>query len=63
MTDKEKFEKLGIYEGVPFKIRELTGIYIIDLSERRVLERVKANQNYVVKGLYEHLLDGTWHKQ
>ena len=64
MTDKEKFEVLGIVEGIDFEIRELAGKYRLDLAKKVVYDvTFKKNAPKIVKGLYEHLLDGTWHKE
>lgn len=62
LSDEEKFSRLGIKEGKTFEIRELTGLYQLDLEKSCVYEIVNKNK-IKVNGLYEHLLDGTWHKK
>lgn len=62
MEDKEKLESMGIVEGVLFELRELTGVYTVFMSNRRVCE-IKGNAHYVVAGLYENLLKGKYHKK
>lgn len=59
----KKLESLGIPIGVPFEIQELTGWYKVDIDNRQVLETTHGRANVPVPGIYQHLLDGTWHKR
>lgn len=63
-NDKAKFERLGIVEGVVFQIKELNGYYVLDLEEKEVYETYPTRKRMVVvKGLYQNLLRGAWHKK
>ena len=67
-ADREAFADLGIFEDTLFELRELTGKYMIDIPNRCVYEvNIYRTPNAAtwrrrVSGLYEHILDGTWHK-
>lgn len=67
--EKAKFEELGIRELHPFQLRELVGYFVVDCKLRMGYEVSRAYSNRyetlsstkAVPGLYEHILDGTWH--
>lgn len=58
LTEEQKLMQLGVYEGHKFQIEELSGRYYLDLNNKRIID---ANNGIPVRGLYEHILDGTWH--
>lgn len=68
--EKAKLEELGIHEMQVFRLQELTGYYVVDIFRRSAYEVSRRFQNKygvlddhkTVPGLYEHILDGTWHK-
>lgn len=66
MTDKEKFEELGIIEGSYFEIKELRGVYELELKNKFVSEvrlgNGKPYAKFIVRGLYNSLLCGRCHK-
>lgn len=62
-TDEQLFMQMGIFEYHRFRIKELDGLYMLDLNDKVIRDVTKGYSGVVVKGLYEHLLDGTWHKQ
>lgn len=57
----KKFEQLGIVIGSKFEIKELKGFYKIDVNKRVVIDMCDGNKE--IGSIYEHLLDGTWHKR
>ena len=66
MDEREQFEKLGIIEGQVFQLKELTGFWRIDIENRvawcyRNEYEVVRGKRERVRGVYEHILDGTWH--
>ena len=56
----KRFKELGIPLGISFRIKELTGWYMVDTTVRQAFDTT--NGKSAVNGLYEHLLDGTWHR-
>lgn len=60
-TDEQLFMQMGIYEYHRFRIKELEGSYMLDLNRKAIMDITNGFPGVVVNGLYEHLLDGTWH--
>ena len=65
MREKEekKFRDMGIIDGVSFEIEELKGIYKIDINNRVAIDITTSTDGLTSRSIYEHLLDGTWHKR
>lgn len=63
MPDRKRFEQLGFKDGVPFQLQELSGTYRLDLGEYAVYDVSRHQKNQVVRGLYENLLKGKYHKK
>ena len=62
--DRIKFERIGIIEGNVFEIKELNGLYVLDLEQGCVFECNEKGKKIVkVNGLYQSLLRGAWHKK
>lgn len=64
--DRKRFESLGIIEWHLFEIKELTGIYVLDLENRCIRDVTHCAKSYdgqEVHGLYDSLLNGAWHKR
>ncbi len=65
MREKEekKFIDMGIIDGVSFEIEELKGRYKIDIDDRVAIDITVSDGGLRSRSIYEHLLDGTWHKR
>lgn len=67
--DIKDFEMLGIIEGKPFELVELGGYWIVDCINRRAYyyncesHLIRGVNRYYTPGVYEHILDGTWHRK
>lgn len=60
--ETKKFEELGIPIGHKFEIRELRGVYQVDVVNRVAFDMSPGCKILQSTSIYEHLLDGTWHK-
>ena len=66
MTKEEEvnqFRDMGITDGVSFEIEELKGRYKIDIDDRVAIDITTSSDGLRSRSIYEHLLDGTWHKR
>lgn len=61
--EENKFRDMGITVGVSFEIRELKGTYKVDTDERVAIDTTQVINGMRSRSIYEHLLDGTWHKR